>query len=98
LVIQGAAVLKLKKALHDYWKGKKNFFFICVDIFDGSWTERTSGCRENTFRKFARLPFEILIWPASQLEPQPGLPDFSYYKVPNPEKLYQITTNYTKCP
>jgi hypothetical protein len=33
LVIQGAAVLKLKKALHDYWKGKKNFFsFVLTSL------------------------------------------------------------------
>jgi hypothetical protein len=27
-----------------------------------------------------------------------GLPDFSWYKIPKREKIYQITTNYTKCP
>jgi hypothetical protein len=26
------------------------------------------------------------------------LPDFSWYKIPKGEKIYQITTNYTKCP
>jgi hypothetical protein len=26
-----------------------------------------------------------------------GLPDFSWYKIPKREKIYQITTNYTKC-
>jgi hypothetical protein len=27
-----------------------------------------------------------------------GLPDFSWYKIPKREKIYQITTNYTKFP
>jgi hypothetical protein len=27
-----------------------------------------------------------------------GLPDFSWYKLPKRGKIYQITTNYTKCP
>jgi hypothetical protein len=30
------------------------------------------------------------------LQPKPGLPDFSWYKIPIWEKLYQITTNFTK--
>jgi hypothetical protein len=28
----------------------------------------------------------------------PGLPDFSSYKIPKREKIYQISTNYTNCP
>jgi hypothetical protein len=28
----------------------------------------------------------------------PRLPDFSWYKIPKREKIFQITTNYTKCP
>jgi hypothetical protein len=28
----------------------------------------------------------------------PGLPDFSWHKIPKREKIYQITANYTKCP
>jgi hypothetical protein len=28
----------------------------------------------------------------------PGLPDFFCYKIPKWWKIYQITTNYTKCP
>jgi hypothetical protein len=27
-----------------------------------------------------------------------GLPDFSWYKIPKREKIYQITANYTNCP
>jgi hypothetical protein len=27
-----------------------------------------------------------------------GLPDFSWYKIPKLEKMYQIAKNYTKCP
>jgi hypothetical protein len=27
-----------------------------------------------------------------------GLPDFSWYKIPKRKIIYQITTNYTKCP
>jgi hypothetical protein len=27
-----------------------------------------------------------------------GLPDFSWYNVPTRGKIYQIHTNYTKCP
>jgi hypothetical protein len=27
-----------------------------------------------------------------------GLPDFSWYKIPKRGKMYQISTNYTKCP
>jgi hypothetical protein len=27
-----------------------------------------------------------------------GLPDFSWYKIPKWGKIYQIATNYTKCP
>jgi hypothetical protein len=27
-----------------------------------------------------------------------GLPDFSWYNTPKRGKIYQITTNYTKCP
>jgi hypothetical protein len=27
----------------------------------------------------------------------PGLPDLCWYKIPTREKIYQITTNYTKC-
>jgi hypothetical protein len=27
-----------------------------------------------------------------------GLPDFSWYKIPKREEIYQIITNYTKCP
>jgi hypothetical protein len=27
-----------------------------------------------------------------------GLPYFSWYKIPKPGKIYQITTNFTKCP
>jgi hypothetical protein len=29
---------------------------------------------------------------------QTGLPDFSWYKIPKREKIWQIATNYTKCP
>jgi hypothetical protein len=29
---------------------------------------------------------------------QQGLPDFSLYKIPKRGKIYQISTNYTKCP
>jgi hypothetical protein len=27
----------------------------------------------------------------------PGLPDFSWYKMPKRENIYQVTMNYTKC-
>jgi hypothetical protein len=30
--------------------------------------------------------------------PGPGLPDFSWCKIPKWGKIYQITTNYTNCP
>jgi hypothetical protein len=28
----------------------------------------------------------------------PGLPDFSWYMLPKPEKMYQTVINYAKCP
>jgi hypothetical protein len=35
----------------------------------------------------------LLIWQYGT-----GLPDFAWYKIPKRGKMYQITTNFTKCP
>jgi hypothetical protein len=36
--------------------------------------------------------------PKKHLENDSGLPDFSWYSIPKREKIYRITTKYTKCP
>jgi hypothetical protein len=32
----------------------------------------------------------------SNFKPEPGLPDFSWYMIPKPQKMYQMNTKCTK--
>jgi hypothetical protein len=83
-VFQNAYFFRVLRLSTDCWKSDDKCFPSWVECAFGKSNTNTTGlCMHCRDKLWCFLP---------------GLPDFSRYKIPKREKIYQISNNYTKCP